>query len=337
MTYIGTTIFKLEVAQGDVTNNSIYNKFGGNNDVDTGSAPEDLWGSSGLYTGFDATSGQAVEVFSSSVADTGSLVSSGTATGGTATTLVDSGATFITDGVAVGDIILNDTQDFHGVVKEVSSETFLTVVKFVDGGLAKTTYIPVDTDSYRVVNASGTGAAVVKLTKLLDNDYLEYSEYVILNGATGVDTSGTSYIRNSRALVVLSGSNNGAQGDITGRQTTTTANVFWFITAGKEQTLVACDTVPAGKTLYITDMSCKMARSTGADGSANVEFSTRYVGGNVFNNKVDEYISDKSPFQTGEGYILPLPEKTDFKWGVSDVSDNNTQLSAQINGIISTN
>lgn len=45
------------------------NKYGRNIDIDTSTTPEDLWGGSGLYTGFPVTDSEPIEVLSSNAAD----------------------------------------------------------------------------------------------------------------------------------------------------------------------------------------------------------------------------------------------------------------------------
>jgi len=62
--------FLIEVAKGNIEGHSIINKFGFNDDIDTGTAPEDVWGSGGLYTGFDVTSSDTVTVVSTDALDT---------------------------------------------------------------------------------------------------------------------------------------------------------------------------------------------------------------------------------------------------------------------------
>lgn len=57
----------------------------------------------------------------------GTPVSSGTTDGTTASKLVDSGATFQTDGVQVGDWVYNSTDDTNAVVTAVDSETQLSL------------------------------------------------------------------------------------------------------------------------------------------------------------------------------------------------------------------
>jgi hypothetical protein len=67
-----------------------------------------------------------IGIHKSLVAAMGSALSSGTCTTDTADTVIDSGATFSTDGVAVGDIIHNEDDDYWGTVVSVDSETQLT-------------------------------------------------------------------------------------------------------------------------------------------------------------------------------------------------------------------
>ena len=335
MTYIGVKNYNLEVKRGFIDGVSIYNKFGANTDVDTGTTPEDLWGGSGLYTGFNATSGEAIETLSSNGNDAGTVLSSGTATGGSATTLVDSGATFVTNGVAVGDCIINDTQKFHGIVSAVTSETTLTVVRFEYEGDPETTYSFANGNTYRVASAgANTGCFVLLHTKMIESDYASYiREYIVMNGGTPVDTSGADYIRSSRTVCIAFGSGGTAAGVIQSRQTTTTANVFTWIPTGHNQSLVAADTVPAGHTLYISALICKMGRATGAAGSAEVDFLARPLS-QGFNSKIHQYITDKQGFEVDGDYMLALPEYTDYKWQCQEVSDNNTQISAEINGFL---
>lgn len=331
-----TAQYLVEVERGNIANVSEYNKFGRNPDIDTASTPEDVWASSGTYTGFNATSGEAIEVLSSSASDTGTVVSSGTATGGSTTTLVDTGATFITDGVAVGDCIINDTQYIHGIVSAVTSETTLTVLRFADSGSSEDAFSFASGDSYRVATAGSTGAAVIKLSKMIESDYTGYlSEYVVLNGTTAVDTVGTDYIRCSRAQVILSGSNNGPVGNIRGRQTTTTANEFIYLNAGSNQTLLAVDTTPADKWIYISSLRCAMSRSGGLTGSANVVFNVRRYG-EVFRSVINEEITDSVSYQSATDKVISIPPLTDIKWTVAGVSDNNTVVTAEFNGIIVT-
>lgn len=63
----------LSIAIGLFGDASIVNKFGRNVDVDSGSAPEDIWNGGGVYTGFPTGTPEVLEVFSGSASDTGTF------------------------------------------------------------------------------------------------------------------------------------------------------------------------------------------------------------------------------------------------------------------------
>lgn len=317
--------FLLDVAREKYTNYRIDTKFGRNLDIDTGTH-EDVWNGGGLYTGHNATANENLETLSSSASDTGSLVSSGTATGGSTTTLVDTGATFITDGVAVGDLIINDTQAVHGIVKTVTSETTLTVLRFTDSEIG--TYSFASGDAYRVATATSTGAAVVKWSKILNEDYeVQTSKYVILNGVTGVTTT-VDAMRCSRGKVILAGSTGHNVGQITLRQAVTTANIFAVMPADTGQTLICADTVPKGKTYIITNLDISIARASGTAGSANVQFKIRKYG-ESWQTKRSPSITTAIPYSPNINPDIIIEERSDVKWHVDSVSDNNTICSAE--------
>lgn len=319
-----TADFGTEIARGLVSGYRLNKKFGRNADIDTASTPEDVWNGGGIYTGFNCTAAQTLEFFSDNAADSGSLVSSGTATGGSNTSLIDTEATFVTDGVSVGDVVINDTQKIHGFISAVT-ETNLTVFRMYNGVLANEENVSGDT--YRIVTASSTGAAVCKFSGMLNGDYVENSEYVIMNGTSAVDSVGT-YLRQSRGQVVLSGSSDTNAGEITGRQKTTTANVTMVIPSASGQTAICAATVPAGKIWIIKSLEIQMARSGGQAGSANCRFLLREIGGS-WKTKRFVTISNSANYQVVELGAQVAQEFTDLKWNVEGVSDNNTTVTAE--------
>lgn len=321
VTDIGT-----EAAQGTIPGYKTGTKFGRNPDIDTGTTPEDVWNAGGVYTGFNATANENLEVLSSDADDTGVQVSSGTATGGSATTLVDSGATFVTDSVAVGDLLINDSRSAHGVITSVDSETQVTVFSMNDFKTDQFSNQP--GDSYRIANANDTGCGVVLLSNLLDNVFVPQDpKYVILNGTTGVTVTGT-FARCSRIKAVLSGSSGVNEGTITVRQATTTANVMAQMpTTG--QSTIGCGTVPAGSTYLMKRYRVSITRTNGSAGSATVVFFVRPFGQSWNGIRVFEVQNGPGTnFESFGGDVLHAG--TDFKFQVTDVSDNNTVCEAAI-------
>lgn len=315
-----TSEFGTEVSLGVVSNYSINTKFGRNGDIDTNSDPEDVWAGGGNYTGFNATGNENIEVLSSDADDQGSLVSSGTATGGSSTTIVDSGADFVSDGVAVGDVIVNDTVGAHGVITAVTATT-ITVFRMQDKGINP--ILNNNGDSYRVVNANDTGAALVRLDLLLDEDFAEQDPvYVILNGTSGVTVTG-NYMRCSRASVILAGSSDGNEGTITVRQATSTSNVFAVMPSQNNQTTIGATTVPAGKVMLLKRIRAAITRANGSPGSATVMVKARRKG-EVFRAIRDFELQTGAAVEFTQIGADILPGGTDIKFRVEQVSDNNT-------------
>lgn len=317
-----------EVASGNIPNESIYYKYGATTDVDRADPSTDIWGLSGDYTGFNVTVGDTISVYcfgTGAANNTGLVLSSSVATGGDKTKIQDSGANFIADGVAIGDLIINDTKGIHGVVIGVAA-TSLLVLRMNDGSANALG------DSYRIATATGTGAAVVKIRKALEADRDGYkNEYIVLDGVNTVNTIGSDYVRCSRGQVIISGSFGGLEGGVLAHNTTIISDIFWSLDEGRDQTLVACDTVPKGYTLYIDRGKCAIARVNGSAGSAEVEFKVRDYG-ETFVSKIHQHISDSNSFNLDT--VAVINEYADFKWRVAEVSDDNTQIAATISGVL---
>lgn len=317
-----TSDFGTEVSRDLYSGWGISTKFGRNPDIDTGTTPEDVYNGGGEYTGFNATSNENLRVLSSSGQDNGTLVSSGTATGGSDVTLIDSSATFITDGVAVGDCVINDTHGCHGFVTSIDSETQVTVYRMSNGGINSC-----DNESgndYRIATTNGTGCAVLRMQSILNEDYEKQTPvYIIMNGTTPVIATADA-MRCSVGYSVLSGSNGLNVGQLTVTQETSTSNVFAVIpTTGR--TTIGCNTVPKNKVHIIKRMRVSLVRDNGSAGSATVLFNVREPYGSWRADRVFEVQNGGGVDFTFEGG-LPMLEGMDYKFTVSDVSDNNTVI-----------
>ena len=319
--------FLREVALGNMDNYESNTKFGRNHDVDSGSVPEDVWNGGGNYTGHNATANENLQTFSSSAADVGTLVSSGTVTSTATDKLIDSAATFITDGVAVGDVVLNDSEGTYGSITSIDSETQVTVFRMLDGSVGQ--FDNITGDNYRIATTGSTGAAVVKWTRVLNSDYERQGNYfVILNGTTAVTTTGDFY-RLSRGTVILAGSGGANAGTITARQATTTANVFAVMPIARNQTLIAADTVPKDEVFLIENLGCRMTTANGTAEGGVVTFVARPKGG-VFNTLRIYDVTVGGPLNEDVVGGLTLAEGTDFKFSVVETSGNNIRVSASV-------
>jgi len=239
--YQVTAPFLDAVARGEVSGFKALSKFGKKEDIGTG-GPETLWprAAAPLTYGY-LSSAEQLQVASGDVDDVGTLRTSGTADGGSTTTLEDTAAgDFINDGVVAGDAVVNDSNDLHGIVLSTTA-TIITLNTAMasanDSG-----------DSYRVVGADDTGAGLISLLGL-DANYDEITEYVVLNGQTNVTTT-ASFLRVFRASSIIAGSSAAAEGEITVNDNADAVTLL-IIDAEIGQTQMALWTVPAGKTFYM--------------------------------------------------------------------------------------
>ena len=314
-----TAGFGTEVARGQFGNWNVDTKFGRVVGVDIASGITDIWNGAGTYTGFNATANQNIRTFSASTSDVGLLVTSGTATGGSQTTIVNTGVNFTSLGVVVGDLVINDTTHSHGFVTAVTATT-LTVYRMTNGAITQSANA--SGNSYRVARATSTGAGVVRVDSILNSSYEEQNPvYVILNGTTPV-ISTTSAMRCSRAKVISSGSSGRNVGSITISQATTTANVFAVMPL-VGRTAIACHTVPINKIMLIKRLRIAIVRANGSAGSANINLNVREPYGAWQAVRTFELQTGATTEFSLEGGLV-LMEGTDIKFTVRSVSDNGT-------------
>jgi len=232
--------YLFDIAEGNVPDHVQVIQNGANANV--GTTEEIIASQGGVLHSLSAA--EQLDVSSSDANDTGAVLSSGTATGGSATTIIDTGATFQTDLVAVGDLVLNDTDGSGGHIISVDSEIQITVQEMHYG----TNNNNEAGDTYRVVEASSTGAAVIYLAGV-DGSYEPIHEFVVLNGA-GVVVTTTSFFRAHIAEVHLAGTSGFNEGAIDIEDTTNTY-ILLQIAAERNRSQAGYWTVPNGKTFYI--------------------------------------------------------------------------------------
>jgi len=187
------------------------------------------------------------------------------------------------------------------------------------------TTLDVDSSSGNDTSA-GTGARTLRIYGL-DGSYNEINEIITLNGTTAVTTV-NSYWRVSRMEVVTAGSAEFNQGSITASWTGTPSQIFAVMPTGTNQSTLGADTVPAGKKRLVLGLKASMTRTSGSNGSANVGFMVRKEN-EAFQTKRNIEITNSLGYESiPKGGIL-LEEKTDMKWRVFDVSDNNTTIAVE--------
>ena len=175
-------------------------------------------------------------------------------------------------------------------------------------------------------NSTGSGARTVRILGL-DIDGNNIEEVLTLNG-TSLVTSSNQYWRLSRAIVLTAGSDGYNNGELIIKHSVATTNVFAVMPQFANQTAIAADTVPKGKTRIILSISSQIARANGSAGSANVRLLAREPGATfraIRNAEVTTAYPYLSKLETG----IVLEELTDIKWQVFSVSDQDTVCTAE--------
>jgi len=184
---------------------------------------------------------------------------------------------------------------------------------------------------------AGTGARTVTIYNLQDSTGASMPDITVnMSGTSWVSLGAQTYYRGgTRIKVITAGSGGENAGEITLRHTTTTANIFAVMSAGKNQTSIAAYTVPLGYTLLLGRINMSMSRTNGAAGSASVSFRNRpFFTDSVFNSSFSPEISNSAPYTFSNNGYYSFAERTDIKVRCDYASDNNTTITADFNGIL---
>lgn len=236
-----------------------------------------------------------------------------------------------------------ETQVAHGLL-----EGFSIVNKFGYNSDIDTTTVPEDVwggsgpytgfpatavETLTVVSTSandtlaGTGAQKIRVIGL-DTNYNVLQEDINLNGTVGGVSTG-QFRRVHTAFIIQAGSNNVNAGDITVRHTTTSANVFLAMLAGRNQTNCSAYTIPDGYTGYMRRLmlSARVISSLGAGGMMMGGIWTKQ-NGFPFRLRRPFLLTANSEY-TDEIYGgLVFTSRSDLIIRVTSVSDNNGQITA---------
>jgi len=235
----------LEIAKGLIPGTEGFIVYG-ETETATSGVEETVWDGGVIYV--PPTTGRIHDAVSTSASDVGTVISSGVVTSGDTFHLLDSTATFISDGVSVKDLIVDDSSGTIACVTEVTSETQLTTLGFrtPDTFDIRNNGIQVG-DAYRVVTNGSTGVSVLHLDGLSET-FEDQHEFIVLNGTTNVATARQWYRVNRGRL---HGSNTtGSLGTVslTARVDGTLTS---YITPPHNHTLNGFFSVPLGKDAYI--------------------------------------------------------------------------------------
>lgn len=319
------TNYFMEVAKGNVPGESAVEVAGENVGLPSNGDLEDVWDGSASYV--PPTQARLHNISSTLAADAGTVVSSGTATGGSATTLIDSGADFSPggDNVSVGDAMLNDANVEICAITTVA-ETTLTCaggIRSPDTGLVGVGNAA--GEAYRIVTNASTGASLVWMDGL-NAFFLEQDEFVVLNGQSDV-ASAKSYIRMHMARAFGPGSTDVA-GNISAETIGEVAETdTWIILNGNNQTLMAIRTVPADKIGYIVQWWSSLSRDV-ANATSHVHLRAGTFGGFKYSVQ-PRAINTVGSSLLGHMYVFarPIPGGSDI-WIEASANAVNVGVSA---------
>ena len=175
---------------------------------------------------------------------------------------------------------------------------------------ASTLYI---SSSSTADTGAGTGARTVTVSGL-DNNYDQKVETVTLNGQSGVELNGGTWLRVNRIVVNTAGSGGANAGVLyVGTEASPTSGVptnkYATVLAGDNQTLMMIYTIPRGYTGFITQKDVSASSSAGK--FAILSLVARPFGG-VFNVK-DRVLSSEGYSTIPYPYPLKFTEKTDIE------------------------
>ena len=171
------------------------------------------------------------------------------------------------------------------------------------------------------LSTSASDTAVLTLEGL-DSSYHEISETVTLTGTSAVATT-TTFLRVFR-MTYEDGAN---AGDITARTVSASGTIVAQIDTGYAQTLMAVYTVPAGFTGYMVTLDATI------DANKNCQVMMYHrLAGKPF--RIAHVAETTGHYRYDFNAPLRIPEKTDIDIQVTEVSSNNTRVTANFDIVL---
>ncbi len=179
------------------------------------------------------------------------------------------------------------------------------------------------------VGESGAWTAVIE--NLLDEDGVLMPDIIVsLDGQNWVSLGPIEYWRTAQARVLTAGSSGHNEGELTVRQTTTTANIMAVMPAEGNETAIAAYTVPFGCEAHINVIGMQISKGNGTLCGATCTIRAREHG-SVFQSKLYPTIGSGAPFDY-DGEYLDFPALTDIVQRVDDVSDSASIVTGHFTG-----
>jgi hypothetical protein len=175
-----------------------------------------------------------------------------------------------------------------------------------------------------------TGARTVTIEGL-DSNWEEVSDTITMNGTSSVETS-VSFLRVFRAYVATAGSSETNEGLISIKDNADTVTLAQIV-AGRGQSQMAMWTVPAGHTLFITQLTA--SESNNKRVRVRLYFCNRATANQAFRLR-DELVVNAS--DASRRYTIPLKftEKTDIEIRGEEQASGGGDVNAGFEGYYET-
>jgi hypothetical protein len=181
--------------------------------------------------------------------------------------------------------------------------------------------------------SAGIGARTIKIIGL-DSNYDEAEETVILNGTSNVE-SVNSYLRLDRAIVLTAGSSGYNIGTINIEQSASSSVVFVSLPPQKNQTHIACFTVPNGYTAYVMSITSTLNDHYATNSMMDIMIREE---NNIFKSKAPYGLAQSGGAIHFNGYpVLTLEQKTDIDIRCTFTSSNGTDITFRTDYILVAN
>jgi hypothetical protein len=156
--------------------------------------------------------------------------------------------------------------------------------------------------------AVGTGCWTITVEGL-DSNYAELSEVIALDGQVAVASVGTDWFRVNRAYAVTAGTGETNAGNIS---ISIGGALQAYIEAGEGQTHQTQYTVPAEKTVIVTNFNIGIGRMAGSS-DAQISSAIKLFGANAAWRFIsDIYLYNGQTYNNSSSVTL-IPEKTEIK------------------------
>lgn len=225
-----------------------------------------------------------------------------------------------------------DRSKFGAVELVDAADSEKTVWEFANdgGGGVDTKTFPSSASEIFMSSSSSSDSSIVVKATVCDESFNESQQVVQLSGQTPVSIG--TWLDSNRIEVIGPALNVGSiyltnTSSFTSGVPDDLSSVLAYVSPGQGQTHQCTYLVPAGRGITLKKAVITVARASGAAGSAIIDLRTKISG-------ADWVIKRRWHLQTGDfQHEVPeinLPPGSNFEIRLEDVSDNDTNVSAEV-------